>query len=328
MTTAIKRQRSVGSVRAELLRKSRESALSAVKIFNDPTTKFKSESFIVLMVISWTYLMHAHYRSKGIEYRYFQRNGKRRRFERTSHGAYKYWELERCLNEKRSPIDPISSSNLKFLIGLRHEIEHQMTSNLDNYLSGRYQACILNYNEYLKRLFGKEHGLDEHLTYSLQFVKLMREQLENGDSADVPPNLRAYIARFDDGISSEQYDDPRYSFRLLFTKKLANRRGQADKVVEFVEANTELAKTIEAEYWVKKEVERPKFRGTEVCLAVQAKGFSRFRVTPEHSRLWKSEDARKPDKGYGVSVQGYWYWYKRWIDRCLSVCAEAGEKYR
>ena len=45
-----------------------------------------------------------------------------------------------------SPIDKNTANNLKFLIGLRHEIEHQMTLSLDDYLSGRYQACILNYN--------------------------------------------------------------------------------------------------------------------------------------------------------------------------------------
>jgi len=93
----------------------------------------------------------------------------RRIFDRTRHGAYKYWELERCLNDDKCPIDRDVKNNLRFLIGLRHEIEHQMTYFSDNYLSGRYQACVMNYNDYLKKLFGEHHGLDSHLTYSLQF---------------------------------------------------------------------------------------------------------------------------------------------------------------
>jgi len=37
-----------------------------------------------------------------------------------------------------------AANNLRFLIGLRHEIEHQMTMSLDNFLSARYQACALD----------------------------------------------------------------------------------------------------------------------------------------------------------------------------------------
>ena len=46
------------------------------------------------------YLLHAHYRRSGVEYRYFSEGAKRRKFDRTKSGAFKYWELERCLNEK------------------------------------------------------------------------------------------------------------------------------------------------------------------------------------------------------------------------------------
>ena len=88
------------SVSHELVEKSREAALAAVQIFNSPQVTFKSEIFIVLMNIAWTYLLHAYYRKKGIEYRYFEQKGKYRKFDHTKAGAYKYWELERCLTEK------------------------------------------------------------------------------------------------------------------------------------------------------------------------------------------------------------------------------------
>ncbi len=127
--------------------------LTAVQIFNNPNIQFKSESFIVLSVIAWTYLLHAYYRTNKVEYRYFEQKGQRKKFHRTKNGAYKYWELERCLNDKKCPVDNVVKSNLKFLIGLRHEIEHQMTTRIDNYLSARFQACCLNYNEFIKKQF-------------------------------------------------------------------------------------------------------------------------------------------------------------------------------
>ena len=57
---------------------------------------------------------------------------------------------QECLNDDASPIDRTTSLNLKFLVGLRHEIEHEMSRRLDTYLSGRYQACCLNYNRYIR----------------------------------------------------------------------------------------------------------------------------------------------------------------------------------
>ena len=43
------------SIKLELIKKSRESKLAAVQIYNNPTITFKAESFIVLSIISWTY---------------------------------------------------------------------------------------------------------------------------------------------------------------------------------------------------------------------------------------------------------------------------------
>ncbi len=112
----ITRNSKIGSIKSELLTKSREAMLTAVQIFNDPNIHFKSESFIVLSNIAWTYLLHAYYRTKKIEYRYFKQHGQRKRFDRTKKGAYKYWELERCLDDRNCPIDKIAELNLKFLI--------------------------------------------------------------------------------------------------------------------------------------------------------------------------------------------------------------------
>lgn len=326
---AKKRVRKVGSIKAELVAKSREAALSAIRVFNDPMTKFKSESFIVLMMIAWTYLLHAHYRQKRIEYRYFDQKAKKRSFHRTKRGAYKYWELERCLNDDKSPIDKDTANNLRFLIGLRHEIEHQMTMSLDNYLSARYQACALNYNTYLKKLFGKAEGIEEHLTYSIQFLQLAEEQMSGPlPVTDIPARLLAYIADFDAGLKHEEFNSPQFAYRLLFHKKLVNRAGQADRVIEFLDPNSEAAKAIDKEFWVKKEIEKPKFRPTDVVQQVQAAGFVKFRVTPEHAAMWKAEDAKKDGKGYGVNIAGVWYWYQNWIDRCIELCKAAGDKYK
>ncbi len=324
-----KKRRTIGSVKSELIAKSREAALTAIRTFNDPQVSFKSETYVVLMVIAWTYLLHAYYRSKGIEYRYFRQGKKRRRFDRTKHGAFRYWELERCLNEDRSPIDSDTANNLRFLIGLRHEIEHQMTRSSDAWLSGRYQACALNYNHYVKKLFGKQHGLDHMLSFSIQFVELAQEQIAGArPEATIPQRLKAYIAEFDGSLTHEEYNSERFSYRMLFKRKLVNRPGQADSVIEFIDPSSELAKTIDKQYWVRKDVERLKYRPKDVVRAVHAAGFKKLNVYSSHVAMWQAENAKDPAKGYGVDVQGAWYWYQSWVDRVIELCEAAGDKYR
>ncbi len=325
---AKKRNRRVGSVKSELVKKSREAALAAVQIFNNPNITFKAESYVVLMIISWTYLLHAHYRSKSVEYRYFQSTGARKRFDKTKNGAFKYWELERCLNEARSPIDKDTANNLRFLIGLRHEIEHKMTTRIDDLLSARFQACCLNYNHYIKDLFGEEHGIDKHLSFSLQFSTINAKQKDIlSDHPKLPQNIQIYVQAFDQSLSDSEFNSPRYAYRILFVPKTANRKGQADKVIEFVKSDTTLAEKINAEYAVIKETEKRKYLPGQIVEKMQQEGFPSFNMH-HHTTLWKEMDAKNPAKGFGCMVAGkHWHYYESWVNAVRSHCQSNQSQY-
>jgi hypothetical protein len=307
------------SEKLDLILKSREAALSAVQIYNNPLTTFKSESFIVLFVIAWTYLLHAYYRKQKIDYRYYTVPGKRKKFVRNPDGSSKYWDLKECLSHTRCPVDCHSKNNLIFLIGLRNQIEHKKANGLDSYLSARYQACALNYNHYLKKLFGNKYSLDNNLALSLQFAELDYEQAKTIKDKDglIPRSVKSYIAAFDDALSADELNHERYAYRLLFTKVLAKRKGQADRVIEFIDPGSELAKTISKEYWVKDEKEKPKFQRKYVLEKVRKAGFQQFGPSA-HTELWKKVDAKNPANGYGVDICGLWYWYQNWIDFIIS----------
>jgi hypothetical protein len=323
-----KRIRRVGSIKSELLKKSREAALAAVQIFNNPNISFKSESYVVLMIIAWTYLLHAYFRDQKIEYRYWRMNGKRREYDKTKHGAYKYWELERCLSDDKSPVDNDTANNLRFLIGLRHEIEHQMTTRIDDILSARFQACGLNYNEYVKKLFGEANGIEKHLSFSLQFSTISTEQKELlEDQPGLPANIHGFIKEFDDGLSEEEFANSHYAYRILFVPKTANHKGQADRVIEFVKSDSPLAEAVNKEYAVIKETERKKYLPKQVVDLMKAEGFPRFSIH-YHTRLWQSLDAQNAGKGYGALVAGKtWHWYERWVDIVRKHCQDEGRKY-
>ncbi len=323
-----KRVRRIGAVKNELLKKSREAALASVQIFNNPNISFKSEAYVVLMIIAWTYLLHAHFRDQKIEYRYYDQKGKRRDFHKTKHGAYKYWELERCLNDKNSPVDKDTANNLRFLIGLRHEIEHQMTSRIDDVLSARFQACGLNYNEYVKKLFGVENGIEKHLSFSLQFSTISMEQKELLEQhPSLPANIQGYISGFDAELSDEEFSNPHYAYRILFIPKTANRKGQADRVIEFVKSDSPLAEAVNKEYAVIKETEKKKYLPKQVVDLIKAEGYPTFSVH-HHTQLWKLLDAQNAAKGYGVMVAGkVWHWYENWVAEVRKHCNDNKDKY-
>ncbi len=321
------RRRSVGSVRASLLAKSREAAMNAVQTFNNPLTTFKTEAFIVLMVIAWTYLLHAYYRKEGIDYRYYKEGPKRHRYDRTKSGSYKYWELERCLNDERCPLDGSTKSNLRFLIGLRHEIEHHMPAGADDQLAGRYFACCLNYERTITDLFRDKYSLGKSLSFSLQFRDLREVPQATEAPKPLPANVAKYIQQFDASLSEEEFQSPHFSYRLLFVPKVTSKRGQADRAIEFIPAASELAKTVDKDYWVLKEVERRKYRPSGIVKMMNAEGYHRFNMH-HHTELWKKLNAKNIGKGYGTdAVPGQWLWYEPWVVIVRQHCKDNAADY-
>jgi len=287
--------------------------------------------FIVNIVIAWTYLLHAYYRDQGVEYRYVKEvlPSGRRKFDTTASGAHKYWELERCLNAPESPVEKDAANNLRFLIGLRHEVEHQMTRKIDDALSSRFQACCLNFNELIKRLFGEDHGLDRHLSFSIQLSALSEGQIETleGYKDSLPAHIASYVEGFDGALTPEEFNSPKYAYRVIFTPKTVNHVGQADRVIEFISPETEAAKGINAAYATYREKEKTKYRAMTIVNTMKAEGYSRFTM-PKHAALWQKQDARNPSKNFGVEVEGYWYWYENWLNFVREHCKAHPRKFK
>lgn len=299
----------------ELIKKSQEAALSAISIFNNPSITFKAENFIVLMVISWTYLMHAYYKKTGIDYRYYKLVGRtqRKKYDKTKRGAYKYWELERCLDDSNCPLDGSIKANLKFLIGIRHEIEHQMTTQIDELISAKFQACAINYNSTIEKLFGKKYGLAEKLVMAIQFFGLSEGQIKKlQEYNDVPQNIIDFIADYELQLSEEEKSSPKYSYKVIYIRESVNHEGQADKAYRFIDEKSAIGKEIET-VLIKPGKEPAKYKPTQIKEIMHRKGYSDFTIK-KHTDLWKRFNAKNPKLNYGVMMaDGQWYWYHSWL---------------
>ena len=321
-----KRKRRFGSLATELVGKAREAMLTAVQIFNNPQIEFKSELFIVTTVIAWTYLLHAYYRRQGIEYRKFEMAGSRRKFERTRYGAFWYWNLGECLDCKDCPLPEPVKKNLRFLIGVRNEIEHQMTTRIDDHLSAKFQAAALNFNQHIKKLFGARYSLDPEQAMSIQFSSITEKTAkELMAQADLPQHIHSYIVQFEGEMTEEEYNDPAFSYRVAFVRKTANAKTAADKVIDFVppDSGTE----VEMNRVFLKDTEKTKYLPSTVVKQMVAEGYPKFTMK-HHTDLWKAKTAKDPKHGYGVQIEKNWFWYEKWMAVVRKHCHANASLYQ
>ena len=106
-----------------------------------------------------------------------------------------------------------------------------------------------------------------------------------------------------------------------------NHKGQADKVIEFVPANSPEAEQLNKEYVLIKEREKPKFLPSQIVQSMRDKGYPKFGMY-QHTQLWKSKDIDFKNTSYGTQVAKAWYWYETWVKEVEKHCKENGGLYK
>ena len=321
-----KRERKYKSKKDALIKKSREAMLAAVQIYNNPLIKFKSETFITLAVIAWTYLMHAYYEQIGVDYRYYKLKGKRKQYDKTDYGAIKEWELSKCIKVAESPLSVPIKTNLNFIIGIRNEVEHQMTNVLDQAISAKLQACALNYNHCLTEWFEKKNGIENELVMSIQFSGADPvKQRELSKMKGLADNVYNYISKFETDLDEEILQSKEYSYKIIYIPVSVNHRGQADSVVEFVKATPEMEEQVKNLVMIK-ESEKKKYLPKQIVRIMNDEGYVKFTIKT-HTDLWQNNGNSLKNSMYGNLVAGkQWYWYESWVHYVRDYCKANAEK--
>ncbi len=309
----------------ELLVKAREAMIAAVHTFNSAGLTFRSELFIVTAIIAWTYLLHAWFKREGIDYRHTKNENGQKVVVKTPQGEDKFWELAQCLKHVKCPVELGARDNLEFLLELRHEIEHRSTNRIDDSISARLQACCINFNDAIKKLFGNQYALERRLPIALQFVTFSPDQRALLKKAGtLPRHIETFMDDFEKNLTPEQLADPRFAFRVFMIHKTANRLPGADLAVEIVPPGSDVAAKFN---FALKEVEKRKYLPKEIVRLMVSEGWNNFTIE-SHTRLWKRLDAKSPSKGYGaIAVGNQWCWYETWVNRVREECVQNPEKY-
>ena len=292
----------------DLIQKASEAMKNAVATYNNPNIRWKTETYIVNAVIAWTYLMHAYYITQGVDYVYTRPDGQR---VLTNEGHPKLWELSKCINnEDVCPLPIVVVANLRYLIAIRNEIEHSMCNDLSVYVGGKLQACALNFNVWLCSWFGKAYSIAEDLAFSIQFTEFsLQSHPELVGQRELPTIIQTVNGLIERGLSSDEYNDSQYSYRVFVVPRTVNNRNKADQAVKYAPLGSDVEMAV-------REVERPKYTATDIVNLMRQEGYASFSIHGRDGfvKFWQSIDGKNVGRGFGVSVVGSWYWYERMVD--------------
>lgn len=283
-------------------------ARSAVAIFNNNTLLARSQIFIVLMVVAWTYVAHARLRSCGIEPVYKEGNGNPILVE----GKPKNWELSYCVTRPEFGLTEGEQNNLRFITLLRNEIEHRSTEDINDEVQAKLQASALNFVRFVRGHFGRKFDLSRDFSFAIQLQAL---KLKNSsilkEAKGLSKSVSVVNALVEKDMSSAQFNDPDYAFRVYIDPKVVNNQKKADQAVTFSPVGSNIEMAI-------KQVERPKYRLKEVVKLLQAEGVAGASM---HSCIgaWQNNDLKSPGKGLAIELGGQWFWYPEGVDAIRSA---------
>ena len=201
----------------ERLIRAREAMILAVQVFNGPGYLFKTELFAVQAVIAWTYLLHEYYSRKKV-----QIVGKDGRS----------LLLGQMIERHDCPLSAGAKQNLGAIKKIRDDVEHLLLGRSDFKWAPLFQACCLNFDAALRKLFGESVSLERELSFALQFARLDLEQAAVMQKHEIPAAIEALDARLREGMTEEQLADLEFQFRVVFTLDNATKSKSHFQFVE------------------------------------------------------------------------------------------------
>jgi hypothetical protein len=322
-------------VEFQLLKKAREAALQAVRVYNDPVGGFRTETFIVLMVIAWNALFQA-------------------MLERDHIDCYEHDDQANVILVDGQPkvcdtwamaglAIPQSEmravrANLDFFLHLRHRISHRYLPVLDLHVTSEAQAMLLNFENLLSTQFGEDAALGDQLAVPLQlsgFRDASRLRSLRAAQSRLPVDVQEFLRRHRLEVDDDILRSSEYALPIFFVPVAANRERSADAIVRFVRPG-DVSPKLEAALEQLAVVAKPKkvpvasndlLRATEVIKLVTER--SSFRFTSDlHQKAWKFFCVRPSPKASDPTVTddrycrwdrllpGYGY-TSAWVDKLV-----------
>lgn len=313
------------------LQHARAACLSALHIWNDPDSGFRTGGFALQFVTAWNSLALATLHRDGVEWRQIQdgnpveRDGVQQALDTIDLVALAFsGDEHRGLRE-----------NIRFWLDLRNSVAHRYLPALDTPVIPHAQAGLLNFERTVVDEFGEEYALGNRLSVPLQLsgfrdpgVLSSRQRAQRA----LPLDVQALLGRAADA-TPELLADETFMMRVAFVPAVSSSGRNPDAVAYFVrpgEVPTELAETLERYVILPKAARgpRPNIGAKDVVAEVQRRIPFRFN-TNDHAAVARYLGVR-PERGqpdgsldelfcdYVTAAKIYVY-NQQWIDRVVET---------
>lgn len=287
----------------ERIIRAREAMSLAVHIFNSPGVRFKTELFCVNAMIAWTYALHEHYLRSVVKIE----------------GADgRTLLISQMLKRADCPLSDSVKKNIDAINTVRHEVEHKILRRSDFKWFGLFQACCLNFDNFIREKFGERVTLGNELAVAIQFSALNIEQIEIIQQYDVPPYISALDASLDANLTDVDRAGLEYQFKVVYTLTNATKSSQH---ITFIRPGSEEGKEVH-NVLVKERAldDMYPLKAGRVVEEVQKKTKKKFSMH-DHTMAWQRHKAR-PDgnsKTPGATNKDYCIYHAAHEDYTYSV---------
>ncbi|WP_104113290.1 DUF3644 domain-containing protein [Micromonospora chalcea] len=214
------------------LKAAQAEALTAVEIYNSPTSLRPLEGFLVHMHVAWLYLLHAGFDKSKIPYHY--KDPKTGRYVKID-GDRKSWELQKCVEHRwPSAKDPVRQ-NLELTVQLRNKIEHRFERGLMVAASGFAQALIMNFEAEIAGSFGSPYSIADRVHIPVALSTFSRDGAAALASSQLllPKRLRDFFIDYRANLDEDVLNDQAFELRIEIVQKRSPKT-EADLAVSFV----------------------------------------------------------------------------------------------
>ena len=260
----------------ERMVRSREAMISAISIFNNPTLNFRAETFAILAITSWTYLALEYAEKNGLS------------LKRANGDAI---SLADFLKFPECPFPSGVVDNLKAMIKLRDLVAHKIMGPYQEIWLPLFQACCLNFETEIVRLFSSRLSLAGNISFSLQLGSFNPEQLIEMSRAELPQEISAINSEIYGGLTDAQKEDQSFQFSVIYTKVASSK---ARAAYRFVSPESPEGKALrDVLVKVKPGSETHPFKPKEVSILVSL-AIGRAYSVNDHTDAWKKYKVRPP----------------------------------
>lgn len=308
------------------LQHARQSCLQALRVWNDPTSSFRTSAFSMLFVTAWNSIAIAWLQREDVEWREIDDDGQP---ILVGDGVAKSRETRDLVADAFAGDHRIGlRANVEFWIDIRNAVAHRSLPAVDAMVIPHAQAGLLNFETILVEEFGSEYALAEALSVPLQLggfrdpgVLASRKKL----LSSLPIEVQAVLSRAE-SADPELAIDPTFMLRVAFIPTVPPSGRNPDAVAYFVrpdEVPDELSESLDR-YVVlpKPRKSAATLRTRDVCEQVTRRTGFKFHWN-HHAAAARTLGAWPVD-GSDVTVEpGYaeyhsafkgWLYSQAWID--------------